>query len=211
MTRPGRPALLRAGLIIVGGVALFVVLVGFGGAQVEAPTVGLAFAGMMLLYALRRLFMVAAALGRSGDVSDLGLGRVSKRELRDEKRRLLRAIKELEFDFGMGKLSKQDYESVSSAYKMRAIEVMRALEGNADLHPEVAALLRGEGTKAEAPEDSGLGDEPRSSGGGDASPSPDAAPAEATPKVGAGCPSCDATNDDDARFCKHCGTALEHA
>ena len=115
MTRPGRSALLRVGLIIVGGVALFVVLVGFGGAQVEAPTVGLAFAGMMLLYALRRLFMVAAALGRSGDVSDLGLGRVSKRELRDEKRRLLRAIKELEFDFGMGKLSKQDYESVSSA------------------------------------------------------------------------------------------------
>lgn len=204
MTRPGRPALLRAGLIIVGGVILFVVLVGFGGAQVEAPTVGLAFAGTMLLYALRRLFLVAAALGRSGDVTDLGLGRVSKRELRDEKRRLLRAIKELEFDYGMGKLSKQDYESVSSAYKMRAIEVMRALEGNADLHPEVAALLRGESpASAEAAESDDAAEPGASSAGADE-------PA-ASADAGTACPSCEVKNDDDARFCKHCGTALEHA
>jgi len=209
MTRPGRPALIRAGLIIVGGVLLFVVLVGFGGAQVEPPTVGLAFAGMMLLYTLRRLFLVAAALGRGGDVGDLGLGRVSKGELRDEKRRLLRAIKELEFDFGMGKLSKQDYESVSSAYKMRAIEVMRALEGNADLHPEVAALLRGESPERASEEPEPAGAEPAAKGVGEDSSG--SAIAEAAAGAGTACPSCEVNNDDDARFCKHCGAALEHA
>lgn len=210
MTRPGRPALLRAGLIIVGGVILFVVLVGFGGAQVEAPTVGLAFAGTMLLYALRRLFSVAAALGRSGDVTDLGLGRVSKRELRDEKRRLLRAIKELEFDYGMGKLSKTDYESVSSAYKMRAIEVMRALEGNADLHPEVAALLRGESPVGGGSESVSGAASDRGAERGAPSAGTDE-PSAASADAGTACPSCEVKNDDDARFCKHCGTALEHA
>jgi len=194
--------LLRTGLIIAGGVGLFVVLVGFGGAHIEPPTVGLAFAGVMLLYTLRRLFMVAAALGRSSDATEVGLGRVSRSDLRDEKRRLLRAIKELEFDYGMDKLSKADFESVSSAYKMRAIEVMRALGGNADLHPEVAALLRGEASATGEAEiaSAETGAEVDSAAAGDA-----AAGAVAT------CPSCATINDDDARFCKRCGTAMEHA
>ena len=207
MTRPGKAALLRGGLIIVGGVLLFVVLVSFGGAHVEPPTVGLALAGVMLLYALRRLFLVAAALGRP-DTEALGRGRVSKGELRDDKRRLLRAIKELEFDYGMGKLSKQDYESVSSAYKMRAIEVMRALEGDGGLHPEVAALLRGETLAADVDGPVAAADVADQVAG--------ESPAAATTddlrvQGGAACPSCATANDDDARFCKRCGTALEHA
>ncbi len=194
MTKQGqmllRGSLVHAGLVTVGGVLLFGVLVGLGGANIEAATVGLAFSGMMLLYALRRLFLVAAALGQ-GDAPVVGLGRVSKSELRDEKRRLLRAIKELEFDYGMRKLSKQDFESVSGAYKMRAIEVMRALDGSADLHPEALALLRGQ------VEEPGVAASSTSQG--------------QEPRMAATCPSCATANDNDARFCKHCGTALEHA
>ncbi|HGG57303.1 MAG TPA: zinc ribbon domain-containing protein [Nannocystis exedens] len=185
-------SLVHAALITVGGVALFVVLVVLGGANVEAATIGLAFSGMMLLYALRRLFLVAAALGR-GDAPVIGLGRVSKSELRDEKRRLLRAIKELEFDYGMRKLSKQDFESVSAAYKMRAIEVMRALDGSVDLHPQALALLRGQ---VEEP--------------GVAASFSLTVPGQG-PGKGAVCASCATANENDARFCKHCGTALEHA
>ncbi len=193
-----RGSLVHAGLITVGGVTLFVVLVGLGGAHVEAATLALAFAGMMLLYTLRRLFLVAAALGR-GHAVVVGLGRVSKSELRDEKRRLLRAIKELEFDYGMRKLSKQDFESVSGAYKMRAIEVMRALDGSAELHPQALALLRGQVDGSASAE----GQEPTAAAGSTAP--------EQGSGLAAACPSCATANDNDARFCKHCGTALEHA
>ncbi|MCA9660617.1 MAG: zinc ribbon domain-containing protein [Myxococcales bacterium] len=196
-----RPAALRAGLMILGGAALFVVLVVLGGANVEPPTVGLALAGVMLLYALRRLYVVAATLGRPEGSIEVGIGGASKAELRDEKRRLLRALKELEFDYGMGKLSKGDYESVSATYKMRAIEVMRALDGNADLHPEVVALLGG--APAEAATASDGKDDGEAEVAGES--------AEAAAAGGVACPKCQTHNDDDARFCKQCGTALEAA
>jgi hypothetical protein len=195
-----RPAAIRAGLMILGGAALFVVLVVLGGANVEPPTVGLALAGVMLLYTLRRLYVVAATLGRPEGSIEVGIGGASKAELRDEKRRLLRALKELEFDYGMGKLSQSDYESVSATYKMRAIEVMRALEGNADLHPEVVALLGG--APAEASTETAA-----SEGEGEAAAEARAAEAAS----GVACPKCQTHNDSDARFCKQCGTALEAA
>jgi hypothetical protein len=74
--------------------------------------------------------------------AELDVAPEKQRELRDEKRRLLRAIKELDFDHGIGKLSDQDHAAVLAAYKLRAIEVMRALDAEAEIHPELAAVLR---------------------------------------------------------------------
>lgn len=144
-----RGLLARMGLMILGGALLLFGIVLFADATLDSASVGLGVAGVALLYALSRLYAVVAALaGPALPVEARSLGR-TKAELRDEKRRLLRAIKELEFDFGMGKLSKGDFESVSATYKARAIEVMRALDGAGDLHPELAALLRERAAKRE--------------------------------------------------------------
>lgn len=49
-------------------------------------------------------------------------------ELEREKRTLLKAIKEAEFDHEMGKLSKRDADEMIAGYRARAIEVFKDLE-----------------------------------------------------------------------------------
>jgi hypothetical protein len=49
--------------------------------------------------------------------------------LEKEKKTLLKAIKEAEFDLEMGKLSKADADSMIATYRARAIAVIKELEG----------------------------------------------------------------------------------
>jgi hypothetical protein len=49
-------------------------------------------------------------------------------ELEREKRSLLKAIKEIEFDHHMGKMSDDDADELTRFYRARAIEVIKALE-----------------------------------------------------------------------------------
>jgi hypothetical protein len=127
------------------------ILIVFYGAHLDAPTIALAVAAAALLHALARLFAVVRALAGPERMAQVGRGAGSftQAELRDEKRRLLRAIKELEFDHGMGKLSQADFDAVINTYRLRAIEVMRALEGGQTVHPELAKLLAERDGKAE--------------------------------------------------------------
>jgi hypothetical protein len=143
-----RSAAPRRGLALLAGtfgaaVAVLLVLIVFYGAHLDAPTIALAVAAAALLHALARLFAVVRALAGPERMAQVGRGAGSftQAELRDEKRRLLRAIKELEFDHGMGKLSQADFDAVINTYRLRAIEVMRALEGGLTVHPELAKLL----------------------------------------------------------------------
>ena len=59
-------------------------------------------------------------------------------ELEKEKRTLLKAIKEAEFDREMGKLSAGDADAMIKNYRARAIQVIKALEG----HEQQAASVR---------------------------------------------------------------------
>lgn len=52
-------------------------------------------------------------------------------ELEREKRSLLKAIKEIEFDRETGKLSAADAASLTAVYRARAIEVIKAIEADA--------------------------------------------------------------------------------
>ena len=198
-------------LVLLGLGALLVGLVTAGGAELDAPTLGIVAAAGALVFFLVRMHAVVTALRTPEDDVVLameGLARhASMRELREEKRRVLSAIKELDFDFAMGKLSEPDYRAVREAYQLRAVEVLRALDARTDLHPrlreELARLERGEGGPGLAPM-GGAGEGGASAGAaakGAASASP--APAAARP-----CPACAGANDLDARFCKHCGVAL---
>jgi len=124
------------------------------GARLEPATIAMVITGAALALLLLSMYRMVARLAMPSteallDQEDVLVG-ASDRELREEKRRVLRAINELQFDHEMGKLSDEDYKAVRDLYELRAIEVMRALDADPELHPRVAediAALEG-GAKA---------------------------------------------------------------
>ena len=232
-SRGPSPALVTGALVLVG-FGLVLLAAGLTG-PVDAGTISLAVCGASLVYALRRLYAVVRALARPDALAQVGrgAGHFSQAELRDEKRRLLRAIKELEFDHGMGKLSQQDFDAVIGTYRLRAIEVMRTLDGG-ELHPELRRLLaqRDAAAAAAAPAAEPVASTPPPAEPVAASKPPPSvqelveglaaveasrprSPAEPSlppntsmDKTSRICPACTAHNDSDARFCKQCGAPL---
>jgi hypothetical protein len=108
-----------------------------------------------LLVAARFLFRAAmAAAEDTGDIAEDDFWKPVGRheELLLEKRSLLKAIKEIEFDREMGKMSESDAADLTRFYRQRAIELIKALEndGQADgalsvtaqIEQEVKARLR---------------------------------------------------------------------
>ena len=95
----------------------------------------------------------------------------------------LRAIKELEFDRAMGKLSESDWQEMSGRLRARAARLMRQLDAGAGYREQVEKDLAKR-----------LGS------------TPSAADAEAP--VARFCASCGTARDADAKFCKNCGTKL---
>jgi len=71
-----------------------------------------------------RMALAAAAEGDEGWFSVRG----RRDELEREKRSLLKAIKEIEFDHATGKLSKDDAAALTASYRARAIEVLKTIE-----------------------------------------------------------------------------------
>ena len=234
MTDTKRRVLLLAGAALGAALVVLALLVTVFGARLDAPTVALAAAAAALVYALGQLYAMVWALSRPDQVAQVGqaAGSFTQAELRDEKRRLLRAIKELEFDFGMGKLSRDDHDTVIATYRLRAIEVMRALEGGSSLHPELARLLAerdpahasasaaspSPATSASPAATSAMTADPATLESTAAKLGVTAAPAEAVPGPAASgpfdqttriCGSCGGTNDADARYCKLCGAAMK--
>jgi hypothetical protein len=70
-----------------------------------------------------------AAATESPGGEDVGFEVVGRsEELNQEKRALLKALKEVEFDREMGKMSEADASEISRAYRKRAIEIIKELE-----------------------------------------------------------------------------------
>ena len=111
--------------------------------------------------------------------------------LEREKALVLRSLKELEFDFAMGKMSKADFDEMGGRLRRRAVGLMRQLDAGGgyreQIEKEVAKRLG------------------RSEGEG-VSPRQDSATAEAVALRT--CDECETANDPDARFCKSCGHKL---
>jgi len=80
------------------------------------------------VYALWRTGVVVVTDDEVGDDSTWGRSLGARGELEREKRTLLKAIKEAEFDREMGKLSKADAEEMIGIYRARAIEVIKELD-----------------------------------------------------------------------------------
>jgi hypothetical protein len=141
--------------------------------------------GVTLLWAALWIYRTIVALASDPPITHgTRLGGAARRELLRDKRILLKAIKELEFDHAMGKLSDADFRDLVTSYRARAVAVLRRLDEAAVtyrtlIERDVQRLLH-------AP--------------------PVAAAAAADGRV---CPACALKNDDDAAFCKGCGTRFE--
>jgi hypothetical protein len=93
----------------------------------------------------------------------LGMGAPSKVE--EQKRSVLRALKDLEFERGVGKISREDYDELSARYRAEAKRLMQTLdESQSPARARVEALLsrrlKAEGL-AEAPAAKASAAEPR--------------------------------------------------
>jgi ribonuclease E len=94
--------------------------------------IGLGYmAGIAGIYTLFKTGAAAvSSTDDDDDTSDAAWGLMvgARDELEREKRTLLKAIKEAEFDHQMGKLSKRDVDEMIRNYRLRAIEVIKLLE-----------------------------------------------------------------------------------
>ena len=116
------------------------------------------------------------------------LGGRTRAALERDKALVLRTIKELEFDRGMGKVSEKDFAEMSARLRARAGRIMRQLDAGSvyreQIEKEVEQRLASIGSAG--------------SGAGSAARNP-------TYTV---CASCQTPNEPDARFCKACGSKL---
>lgn len=125
------------------------------------------------------MYRTVAPLGSELPDDTSLVGGRTRAALERDKELTLRAIKELEFDRAMGKVSDADFSEMRDRLRARAVRLMTQLDG--------AAMYRAQ-IERDLVEASGAGWAGRASGG---------------------CSACGTDNDGDARFCKHCGQAFK--
>jgi hypothetical protein len=174
---------------------------------------------VMLSFTIGAAGLAAGALYRAlaplitGDVSVFSepLTERLRATLEREKTLVLRAIKELEFDRAMGKVSPRDFEEMSGKLRARAIMLIQKLDDGSsgyrelierELSARVAGTLAPDpraraATPLEAP--------PSAAGTDEVS----ATAVEATAAAVGACRACGSANDFDAAFCKRCGAKLD--
>jgi hypothetical protein len=161
---------------------------GLYGPALSMAAIFLALGWVCLVLTGRHLYNAAVALDGDLSARDTVLTEDHRVELEREKKLLLKAIKETEFDKAMGKMDDDDANHVAAGYRARALEIMRELDRDqprdlgAVIDKEVARRLAKAGVD----------------------------PALQLPAPGA-CPACSTGNDVDAVFCKKCGGKLTPA
>lgn len=141
---------------------------------------------LLAIAALVYLFWpVAFEKTSAADVEDTIISARDRQELLDKKATLLAAIKDMEFDFRLGKINEEDYAELVEDYKQQAADVLGRLEHEGD---ELEALIAAARER--------IRDVERSR----ATESSDPTTVE--------CPSCGIENPSQAHFCMSCGSAL---
>jgi len=159
-----------------------------------------ALVGMAVLRALRPL--VSPEEDRT-----IVIGKRTRAALERDKTLALRAIKDLDFDRAMGKLSESDWKEMSMRLRARAARLMRQLDAGEGYRAQIERELE----KRLA--DAGARLKPSRYEGADKDPDDRSAKALADDRSAKAlaehlCASCSTANDADARFCKNCGNKL---
>lgn len=104
------------------GVATVIALRGLGAGLMTA-------AGLMLLAAIFLAWSSVQSLTGEAEMSlDEALGLATPTVEEERKRAILRALKDLEYERGVGKVSEADYAELSTQYRAEAKVLLRALE-----------------------------------------------------------------------------------
>jgi hypothetical protein len=146
--------------------------------------------------------MLSPLVGGGSAMAGEALSERARAVLAREKLLVLRALKDLEFDRSMGKVSQPDFEEMAARLRTRAISLMKQLDEDGTgyrsiIERELSARLAGRaaaGVVAPAME-----------------PEPVAEPLESQERATPGLCACGTANDPDALFCKRCGTRLSHS
>jgi hypothetical protein len=165
----------------------------------------------------------------------IGLGAPSPEE--ERKRSILRALKDLEYERSVGKISDEDFAELSARYRADAKTLLKLIDAESapfrkSAEERLAARLRKDAAKAAKGRKAK--DPVATVEDGAAAKDCTAAPASTSKAVqadeavsavgeeeesdavtattaGIPCPSCQTANDTDAAFCKRCGTSLGKA
>lgn len=140
------------------------------------------------------------------------VGGRARAALEREKALVLRTIKELEFDHAMGKTATADFEEMRDRLRLRAVGLIRQLDGS-DYKEAIARDLaaRAGHPVAPAPGAPNVPDAAVPAHAPGPSPFADLTAAPAPPASAVAprdCAQCATSNDGDARFCKRCGASL---
>jgi hypothetical protein len=132
----------------------------------------------------------------------------------EQKRAVLRALKDLEYERSVGKIGEDDYHEYAARYRAEAKRLIQVLdenlaEGRKQVELELARrLAKAAGASAE----NGASAEKESSPGAAEAPEGSAEIPEKSEEITAHatreCGECQAKNELDARFCKACGKPL---
>jgi len=180
----GLPAIGVAAAVVVGIVASF-------GTALLVLAAGVLVGAIALFWASVRTLSGDAPLPSGFEA--IARQRQPVDALGERKRRVLRAIKDLEGEHALGKIDDADYDAFIARYRAEAKAVMREMDR------EVApARDEAERVAREYLERKGLGPA-KSSGAGSPGPGD---PARRT------CGACSASNEADASFCKSCGASM---
>lgn len=121
-------------------------------------------------------------------------------ELEARKKAALQALRDIEFERSIGRLSDDDFKGLEKKYRDEARAAMRAIdEGMGEWLARAEQML--DGVTAPSP----------AAASPAATPAPTNSPSPGRERGAGGevrCPKCETANDDDAVFCKKCATRL---
>jgi hypothetical protein len=173
------------------------------GATLGPATAILVLAGGALVFVIALFWSsLRTLLGETplsgADAYALGAPRAEE----EQKQAVLRALKDLEFERSVGKISEEDYRELVAKYRVEAKRLLRILDEEAQPRRQQVASLVARRLRL-----AGLGAEEEGADAETDTAEPAAAKAapEAAAKAPGACAACGTVNDEDAVFCKKCG------
>lgn len=153
MTSANSRFLLLGGLLVSSGGALVAFTITIGQGRLTGPGVLLAGSVGTLGVVAYLLVRTAQALVETGARAEAREEKAAtgrrRKELEREYNTLKRALKELELDYSMGKISEQDYGDIRGRYRERAVRVLRQLDQGesyrAQIERDLQARLKAKG------------------------------------------------------------------
>ena len=121
------------------------------------------------------------------------IGGRTRAAMEREKTLVLRSIKELEFDYAMGKVAKADFDEMHARLRARAVGLMKQLDAGGGYKELIAREI-----------EQRLG---QNAHGAQSAQSAQSAEGAQGAEIGE-CAQCGTVNDEDEKFCKGCGAKL---